>query len=240
MSFDKFNFISYSNKGLKRENNEDALLTNDEDWVFAVADGLGGHQAGEIASNEAITILGRWIPGREDDIKAGLSETIEKANSRILELAEANPSYEGMGTTLSVLTRYADYFFIAHVGDSRIYQLHDNILLQVTKDHTLAEELKANGNLPDNFGPSHSSNHILTRALGTKPDLEIDLKEIKYCEDDMFFLCTDGVTKHLSDGELKDIMTRNRSDLYQMREEVIDAVLSRGATDNFTFIIIRF
>ena len=240
MAIDKFEFISYCDRGLKRENNEDSILVNDDAKIFAVADGLGGHSAGEIASNEVISILKPWLLERDEDPYEGLKKVIQSANSHIIQLAEGNPQYDGMGTTVNVLMRYLDKVIIANIGDSRCYLFKKGKLRQVTTDHTLAEELRSAGKVPEEFSPEHSSNHILTRALGTKKDVEIDFQEIALESGDIYFLCTDGVNKHMEDKELEETFNRHYLHLRRIREEIIDTVFGRGATDNLSFIIIRF
>jgi serine/threonine protein phosphatase PrpC len=234
-------FISYSARGLRREKNEDALLVDDKRGLFAVADGLGGHLAGEVASTEVIAHLEQVQFDPHQAYPDLLGQLIHGANTVLLEKAAQNAAFAGMGTTLCLLYLGGDgHCSIANAGDSRAYHFRKNKIEQITADHTLAEELRKAGQLPKNFSPEHQSNHILTSALGMREQTEFDIFDLPYEPNDIVLLCTDGVTKHLADKELTLFCQQHSDDLPALRDAIMAAVNSRGATDNFTFIILRF
>ncbi|RLB61460.1 MAG: serine/threonine-protein phosphatase [Deltaproteobacteria bacterium] len=232
-------FVSYTDRGLKRDNNEDALLALPEKGIFAVADGLGGHSAGEIASSEAMEIVKEFKLPDQDEHEKDLVRLVRSANRHIWELSLSNPNYSGMGTTLTLMMIRDGHAEIAHVGDSRIYLFREGNLTQLTTDHTLAEEWKVAGKVEGELSENHSANHIVTRALGIRHDVEVDYYEEEVQPGDLILLCTDGLNKHLDNTDITNLFTENKEQLEEAKEAIREEVFFRGATDNLTFILIN-
>ena len=162
---------SFSHTGLVRGNNEDAYLADDAHVLFAVADGMGGHRGGEVASRTAIEALRAAIAAGR-----GVQDAITSANDAVIERARGNQELTGMGTTLTALVVAGGrQLLIGHVGDSRAYLIHEGVLRRITDDHSLVEELVREGRLTSEQADSHPQRHVVTRALGVDPEVEVDL-----------------------------------------------------------------
>src|SRR6476659_6393295 len=183
--------------GRQRNANEDSFFVRAP--IFVVADGMGGAQAGEVASKAAAEAFDRDLPDAPPE--RVLRETIEAANREIHEHARANPSLAGMGTTLTaaIVDAQKEEVGIGHVGDSRAYRLRDGKLERLTRDHSLVEELRRKGQLTDAQAEDHPQRSIITRALGPEPDVEVDLQTVPAQAGDVFLVCSDGLTTMLDD-----------------------------------------
>lgn len=238
--------------GLKREGNEDAFSSVEDLGLYIVADGMGGHRAGEVASRIAVETIResykKWAKEKtpEEDIfgvpDASLSpmgnfvrSSIRLANRIIFELATDHKEYEGMGTTIVVLLISPDLVIAANVGDSRLYLVRDGNLERLSKDHTIVSEQIELGIMTEEDAASSPMKHILTRTLGSSKDVDAEVFEIEPSERDRFVLCTDGITDLIKDEEILS-MTEEEESPESLCHQFIDTVLDRGAHDNATVI----
>ena len=233
--------VSRTHVGLVRENNEDALLVR-EPYLFAVADGMGGYAAGEIASRailkafEAATHSLRHEQG-EQNIRKVLTEAFAKANSHVFKMAVSNDKFTGMGTTMTALYLPGDgTAYCCHVGDSRLYTYREGNLVQVTRDHTYVANLQASGEITEEEAFSHPQRHILMKALGVEESVRADSLHFKLVPDDRLLLCSDGLSDMLREQEILDIM--GGENLEQVADALLERSLSNGGRDNVSFIII--
>jgi protein phosphatase len=239
-----------SDVGRVRPSNEDNFGYDQQLGIFVVCDGMGGHAAGEVASQIAVdTILAYFrehTPQADDnasldDAPVGarlLGEAVKKANDAILEYAEANKNTTGMGTTL-VAARFADgVCSIAHVGDSRIYLFREGQLLQLTEDHSLVMEQVRRGMLTLEEAKTSAAQNIITRALGTEEGTLPDLGEFPAQDGDVVVLTTDGVLRHVADQEMTSILLQLPS-LEAACQTLIDAANEGGGEDNATCVLVR-
>ncbi|MFQ5680155.1 MAG: Stp1/IreP family PP2C-type Ser/Thr phosphatase [Gemmatimonadota bacterium] len=230
--------------GRVRAHNEDSLLAAPETGYFAVADGLGGHVAGEVASELAVRRvdeeLGRVPPNDlPERIHSVLHEAIRSANEAILEEVDRDPGLAGMGTTLTILAFFADRrYAIGHVGDSRAYLLRDGELRRLTHDHTVVQELVDRGRLTDEQARLHPRSSVLTRALGIERDVVADYLEGAARAGDRFLLATDGLTAMVEEAMLRPLLETG-PDPGAAAEALVDAACRAGGTDNITVIVVE-
>jgi protein phosphatase len=215
---------------------------NEDDFVlappfFAVADGMGGARAGEVASAMA-------TEGFEDERDSGepaevqLARILREANRRIYDLAVSDESHRGMGTTLTAAKVTGDEISIGHVGDSRAYRMRDGELEQLTKDHSLVAELERSGQITPEAAEHHPQRSIITRALGPEPDVEVDTYTLAGREGDAFLLCSDGLTSMISDDEIGSIL-RSAGSLDEAADALVRAANQSGGKDNITVVLFR-
>src|SRR5436309_5920032 len=204
---------SITDRGLseKRPVNEDSFLADHDRGIFAVADGVGGAEAGEVASQTAVDVLKeafRHRIGDGDDVEDLLELAIQRANSSIHQMAAENPRFSMMATTVVALHLDGNRATIGHVGDSRLYRLTpDGQLLRETEDHSVVEEEVRAGRMTPEQAANHPSKNVISRALGAENSVEADMKVIEVEDGSFFLLCTDGITRHLPDNELRQVMT---------------------------------
>ena len=237
--------------GMKRTNNEDNYLINDELNLFVVCDGMGGHVGGEYASAIAVNTVEEVLTSieispdmnvtDEDDpverIREKLRYSIRLAGKRIFEKAASNPEYKGMGTTALVLLIDSGNFFIAHVGDSRGYLLRDGRVEQLTEDHSLVNEKVKAGVITAEEARTHKWRNIITRSLGYMEEVEIDIQVRATRRGDKFLLCSDGLSNHLSTAEIGEAMQRGGP--RETARSVIHLACNRGGDDNITAVVVR-
>ncbi len=238
--------------GLKRKGNEDYFSTEDSLGLYVVADGMGGHLAGEVASRIAVEMINesfrRWVDeeapedelfGPSDDSLTlegnYLFSSIRLANRVLHEMAMEYTQYHGMGTTVALLFVTPLLIIAANVGDSRIYLVRDGIIERLSKDHTIVNEQVDMGLMTEEDAENSPLKHILTRNLGSAENVEADVFEIVPAHNDRFMLCSDGLTDLLTDEEILE-MTQNESDPGQLCRQFVEQVLERGAHDNTTVI----
>jgi serine/threonine protein phosphatase PrpC len=226
--------------GRTRSGNEDSYFCGRT--VFAVADGLGGHQGGEVASAAAVEPLAA-LDGREfaDPAEAAeaLAGAIAEANSAILDQASGDPGLWGMGTTVTAAALAGDHLQLAHVGDSRAYLLRDGSFDQVTTDHTVVGELVRRGRLTPAQAAVHPERSILTRAVGLDPRIPVDAPDpIDLHQGDQILLCSDGLTEAVPEPQIAELLTTNPDGDAACRA-LIDTANNAGGPDNITLIIIR-
>ena len=224
-----------SHTGRQRRANEDSLYARTP--LFAVADGMGGAQAGEIASRIAVESLGgAGVP--EDAVESRLAEIVQGANERIHAVSREDQSRAGMGTTMTVLLVGAEEVTIAHVGDSRAYRLQGDAFERLTEDHSLVEEYRRLGRLTDEEAENHPQRSIITRALGPEAHVEVDTRTLRGRDGDVFLLCSDGLTTMLKEAYIADTL-RSAGSLPEAGERLIDAANDAGGRDNITVILVR-
>ncbi len=224
-----------SDVGRQRQTNEDSYVVAPP--FYAVADGMGGAKAGEVASKIATDSFD-GESGDGEAPEAQLERIAREANRRIYDLAASDESLRGMGTTLTAARVDAGCVSLGHVGDSRAYLLRDGQLEQVTRDHSLVAELERTGQITREAAEHHPQRSIITRALGPEPDVEVDTYTVPGRDGDLFLLCSDGLTSMLSDDELAGI-ARHASSLDTAASELIQAANQSGGKDNITVVLFR-
>lgn len=221
--------------GRQRSANEDSLFVQAP--LFAVADGMGGAKAGEVASAVAVqAVQGARESG--EPAEAQLAGIVRDANRRIYDLAVADESRRGMGTTLTLAKVHGDEVSLAHVGDSRAYRLRDGELGQLTRDHSLVAELERSGQITAEAAEHHPQRSIITRALGPEPDVEVDTYTLAGRDGDLFLICSDGLTSMISDDEVGSIL-RSAGSLDEAADTLVRAANQSGGKDNITVILFR-
>jgi PPM family protein phosphatase len=221
--------------GRQRHTNEDSLVCSPP--YFAVADGMGGAKAGEVASQVAIDAFEE--PSDEGrSAEEQLADMLRDANRRIYELATSDESRRGMGTTLTAAKVHDHEVSLAHVGDSRAYRFRDGDLEQLTKDHSLVAELERTGQISQEAAEHHPQRSIITRALGPEPDVEVDTCTVAGRPGDIFLLCSDGLTSMISDDEAASIL-QGSEDLDEAADALVRAANQSGGKDNITVVLFR-
>ena len=242
-----------SDPGMVREHNEDCFLTVPESGIAILADGMGGHLAGEVASAMAIdqvthSLLNafakthRDLPETRDGESfdaAALVEAVKAANSAIYSASMNQPEQAGMGTTIVVATFHDDLLTVAHVGDSRLYRYRDCVLDQVTQDHSMVQELLRRGLMTAEEARTSVNRNLVTRALGIDPMVEVDVTEQPFEDDDVYLLCSDGLNDVLLDEEIAAILAQYPDDLDAAAQQMILDVNARGGPDNVSIVLIR-
>jgi protein phosphatase len=224
--------------GRARERNEDAFLLRDP--LFAVADGMGGHRGGEVASTYALEVIGGRAAERGDGAPPplpGLVSDVEEANQRVLARGEADHDLRGMGTTLTAVVTDNGRGYVVHVGDSRAYLLRDGALQQLTEDHTLVQRMVREGKLTPDEAGRHPHRSILTRALGVEDDLTVDELTLDLHPGDRLLLCTDGLTSMVDGDRIAEIL-RQEPDPEAACARLIEAANGAGGDDNITVVIL--
>jgi serine/threonine protein phosphatase PrpC len=221
--------------GRQRRANEDSMFSRAP--LFVVADGMGGAQAGEVASRMAVESFYDGLPEAAHP-EAALAANARAANDRIHDLSQRNAEQAGMGTTLTAVWVGEEEVSIAHVGDSRAYCLRDGELLRLTDDHSLVDELIRQGKLTPEEAEEHPQRSIITRALGPEPAVEIDTRSFRARDGDIYLLCSDGLTTMIAEARLAEVL-RAHPDLHEAGEALIGAANEAGGRDNITVILFR-
>ena len=198
--------ISKTHVGMVRNNNEDSLLVR-EPFLFAVADGMGGHLAGDYASKHTIGFVHDFLANWEGEPENGFQFAAVAANRELLRRAVEDPTRDGMGTTLVMLSVYDDHYLALNVGDSRIYGLFDGKLTQISKDHSWVEEMLALGYIEKDSEIYHAKRNIITRAIGASPEIVPDLYRAEHQNTTSFLLCSDGLTNMMPDEKIGQILS---------------------------------
>jgi protein phosphatase len=225
-----------SDTGRARRENEDSFYARSP--MFAVADGMGGAQAGEVASQLAVEVLQKGLPDGRGSVEQRLRDLVEEANARINALSRTDDQRAGMGTTMTLAYVGEDELSVAHVGDSRLYRLRDGGFERLTDDHTLVEELVRQGKLTPQEADTHPQRSIITRALGPEAAVETDSHTWPARGGDVYLICSDGLTSMISEGQVGEIMVSARS-LEEAGRRLIDAANAAGGRDNITVILFR-
>ena len=201
--------------------------------LFAVADGMGGARGGEIASRVAATALGESVDGSGASRVVAL---IQEANRQVYERAREDSDASGMGTTITVALFEDGIVSIGHVGDSRAYLIRDRKVDQLTEDHSLVAELVRTGRLSPEEAETHPQRSVITRALGTDPDVDVDVFSVEAKPGDLFLICSDGLTSMVDDATILDVVERQRHDLDAAAKELVAAANLSGGEDNITVV----
>ncbi len=224
---------SRSDVGLVREHNEDSFVVRFP--LFAVADGMGGHEAGEVASSIAVTRLAELAPAGADD--AELARAVESANMSVIEAPAKGTGRPGMGTTCTSVIIEGTTMAVAHVGDSRCYLLHKGQLMRVTHDHSYVEELVAAGQITAEEARVHPNRSVITRALGNDPKMQADHFTVDVARGDRILLCSDGLSSMVTDGVIEETLMSCTAP-QSCADALVDAALAEGGSDNVTCIVI--
>ncbi len=250
---DKILITGITDEGLVRDHNEDSIGKDDELGLLVLADGMGGHKGGEVASAIAVDSILQELrealpqipPGNTDDNTGYSLESmaieiaIKHANLKIYEAAQNNSKYEGMGTTVVVLLLYDNRITVAHVGDSRLYRMRDKRLEQMTRDHTLLQELVDRGFYTRKEANESLNKNLVTRAVGVNPDVDVDLLEDIALVNDTYLLCSDGLTDMIADDLIEDIQLNYQDNLEKMNRELIKQAKDYGGKDNVSVMLAR-
>src|SRR5262245_39402830 len=220
-----------SHPGRRRRRNEDAWVCHPP--LFAVADGMGGARGGEIASRVAATALGETVDGSGE---ARVVALIQEANRQVYERAREDSDASGMGTTITVALFENGIVSIGHVGDSRAYLIRDRKVDQLTEDHSLVAELVRTGRLSPEEAETHPQRSVITRALGTDPDVDVDVFSLEAKPRDLFLICSDGLTSMVDDTTILDTVEGHRDDLDAVARELVAAANRNGGEDNITVV----
>lgn len=235
-----------SDIGRHRDKNQDGYYLSDEseDPIYIVADGMGGHKCGEIASSMALdSVIKRFKDNKEplsnkDDILKLIKTSMEAANIKIylksLEMVEC----KGMGTTMTLAYIFKDKILIGHVGDSRAYIIRDKKIYQITEDHSYINELLKNGTITLQEAKEHPKKNMITRALGVSSIVEVDIIQKKYKKDDILLLCSDGLFNMLSEVEITGVFNEESS-MVKCSQTLIDMANEKGGFDNITVIVVK-
>lgn len=231
-----------SDIGKLRENNEDSLFADEQLGIFIVADGMGGHQGGEVASKMAVDILSASIKDVMEnsgvDLRHTIREAIHKANASIYDRGQRDKDLTGMGTTMVLAVFRGDDVYIAHVGDSRAYQVKAETIRQITSDHSLAACHVRAGEMTAEEARVSSLRHILTMALGSGGLIEPEMSTVKLMDGDYILLCTDGLTDEMTDEEIKGIVGSSNTPQI-ICDALVDTANKKGGRDNITVLIVK-
>lgn len=222
--------------GKVRANNQDAPIVSEKLRLYGVADGMGGHKGGEVASTSARDDLLRELEGKTPSV-ATLSGAIEEVNRQIYHQQEHDDALTGMGTTLSVLWISDNFVYIGHVGDSRVYLLRDGEFKQMTLDHSLVEQLVREGVLTEEEAQNHPMRNIITRAIGTDESVEVDVVVEERRKGDLWLACSDGLHGLVDDRQMRDALRQYAPE--KAADVLLKAALDAGGRDNVTLVIVH-
>jgi len=234
-----------TDRGLVRGHNEDSggVYYNSSGQLLAIiADGMGGHQAGDVASQMAVSIMqDHWIECKglnsPEQVEEWVVDTLKNVNSAIYKQALHHDEYNGMGTTIVITISTDDFITIAHIGDSRCYLLNETGFQQVTEDHSLVNELVRSGQISEADAKHHPRKNIVLKALGTEENVEADVQCLSWEQGNKLLLCSDGLTDKVSNKELAEFIQSNNS-LKETAQQLINLANERGGEDNISLIII--
>ncbi|MBT2573404.1 Stp1/IreP family PP2C-type Ser/Thr phosphatase [Bacillus sp. ISL-51] len=230
---------------IRQHNEDDAGIFRKEDLVLAVvADGMGGHLAGDVASKMAVAAMEeQWnqaetVPSLPSECEVWLKERIQQANTRIYDHAKAHEECRGMGTTIVCVLFTGKFVTVAHIGDSRCYLLQEDDFIQLTEDHSLVNELVRTGEISKQDAEHHPRKNVLTRALGTDENISADARSFELSDGDQLLLCSDGLTNKIEDDELKQ-MLQAESPPQEKVDLLIDKANQNGGEDNITAVLLE-
>ncbi len=243
----QYSFYAMTDVGQVRLNNEDALAFDEDYGIAVLADGMGGYNAGEIASGMAVAFvtseLVRWLDVESQrsgstQIARGIGLSVDRANRSILQAATSNPHYTGMGTTVVVGVFQNNGLVLGHVGDSRCYRLRAEVLTQITRDHSLLQERVDAGYLTPAQAAVAPGKNLLTRALGVEEGVEVELHAHEVVGGDVYLMCSDGLTDMLSDDGIARVLATTAS-LPEMAAELVGKANAAGGRDNIAVLLVR-
>lgn len=230
-----------SHIGLVRKNNEDNSCVFEDIPLLAVADGMGGHKAGEVASKLALDSLAHCLRENSDTLQTDPDVAMERAfkyaNAKVFDYAsEHGEEFRGMGTTVTAIIPRGDDIYIAHVGDSRAYLVRGHEIKLLTDDHSLVNELLKSGGLTEEEAQNHPQRNILTRAIGTSQDVKVDIRKEPVTQGDIIVLCTDGLFNRVNLDEIMQMAGKAES-LGERAKHLVERALERGGSDNITVVL---
>ncbi|NEY82394.1 Stp1/IreP family PP2C-type Ser/Thr phosphatase [Bacillus sp. 3H-10] len=239
--------VYMTDRGKIRPHNEDSggvFINIDKDYLAIVADGMGGHRAGDVASEMTLTTLKEWWKSTKEITtpeiaEQWLKEKINNVNNKLFTHSKNNQECQGMGTTLVAAICTKRFSTIANIGDSRCYILNETGLQQLTEDHSLVNELVRSGQITKEDAEHHPRKNVLLRALGTEDHVETDIKTITFEEDDILLLCSDGLSNKVSDQEINDELMKNIS-IEEKAANLIKMANDNGGEDNITLVIVEY
>lgn len=243
----EFEFFSHTDTGRVRSNNEDSIAVDESCAIAVLADGMGGYNAGEVASGMVCDFvrseLGRWLteaaPGASDgDVKRAMDICVDNANRAIFNAANSNPTYAGMGTTLVLSVFRSGRVLVGHIGDSRAYRLRAGVLQQITKDHSLLQEQIDAGIITPEQAAFSSNKNLVTRAVGVEDlvSMETHIHEVQ--SGDVYLMCSDGLSDMLNDAQIANVML-SQTTLPEMGAALIQAANGAGGRDNIAVVLVR-
>jgi protein phosphatase len=251
----KIAYHALSDVGRKRKGNEDSVFVNAEQNLFVVADGMGGHAAGEVASRVAVESINEFVCMTSGDEEItwpfGLDESmsydgnrlktsVRYANNKVLAATRESSEYEGMATTVVAVLIDGGTANLAHVGDSRIYLYRGRQLTQLTSDHSWVNEQLQGGMLTAEQARSHPLRNVVTRALGGKPDLDVEMQVHEAQPGDTLLMCSDGLTTMVPDPDIQSILSNGGGEVEGTARALVDAANKAGGEDNITVIVLKF
>ena len=240
------NVSALTDVGLVRNNNEDSFYkSTDFDLpLFVVADGMGGHNAGETASKMAIEIVKKYFVENKNSLNSEkriisiIQDSIKEANEKIYKLSKDDKLCSGMGTTITLAYILGEKIYIGHVGDSRAYIINNSHICQITEDHSLVQELLKSGSITIEECKTHPQRNMITRAVGTSEDIEVDIIIKPFNQNDILFICSDGLSNMVNDNDIIHIFN-NESLIKKACENLIKKAKDNGGKDNITVIAIE-
>jgi len=236
-----------SDVGLNREHNEDSISWDIDLGLILLADGMGGHNAGEVASDMAVSAIHdalldvltpEMLETNAIKCEDAVRESVVYANEEIHEQAHARIECAGMGTTVVLALFHDNSITYANVGDSRIYRLRNGVLQQITQDHSLVQEMVDNGYLSQEEALLSTSRNLITRALGIAPEVEVDVNTDELEEDDLYLLCSDGLSDMMSDTDIQQLLNEHRPNLEKAAEALVNLANHNGGSDNISVILV--
>jgi PPM family protein phosphatase len=231
---------AWNDQGKIRTSNEDQYVVDPQKRIFLVADGMGGHAAGEVASKMAASKIEESLSQAESfsDPESFLQQAVQNANVQVYNTQLHNPEYRGMGSTLTILTFQHDRYYIAHVGDSRAYLFRNGNLIQLTRDHSIVWQLYEDKLISKEELSRHPRKNLITRSIGTHPLVEAETHSDQVLENDSFLLCSDGLTDVLSDLQITDFLNSGKTP-QEISEMLVDAANAGGGPDNITVVVVH-
>lgn len=236
-----------SDVGRKRDNNQDVFYASENIAIplYLVADGMGGHKAGELASSMAMDIIVENFMGTRKDLSTEtfilkfMKKSIEEANTKIYLKSMESEKFKGMGTTITLAYIFDNKIYLGHVGDSRAYLIRDNEINQITEDHSYVNQLLKTGSITKEEAKLHPKRNMITRAVGSSSIIEIDLMVKKYNKNDILILCSDGLTNMVTDFQILEAFV-DKNHIQKSCEELVRMANDNGGVDNITIIAIKF
>ena len=243
-------FAAITDAGIARDRNEDAYMLTERFGIAVLADGMGGHLAGEVASAMATDIITRHLneafnqpeqknSGDSPYEVTAMRAAIQQANTAVFDAARSKPEYNGMGTTVVVAVFQANKLYIAHVGDSRLYRIRAGQLQQITEDHSMVQELLKRGLITPEEARTSSNKNLVTRALGVDSGVEADVRVETFLKGDVYLLCSDGLNDVLTDPDIERVLQQYGKNLDETARLLVKEVNARGGPDNVTVILAR-
>lgn len=231
-------YAAMTDVGMKRYNNEDSYIVNTErdEKIFIVADGMGGHNAGEIASRDACRKVESHLLKSEGELKKMLSEGVQNANRDLFIHASERMELSGMGTTIDACVLKGDRLYVAHVGDSRVYVISHSDIRKITKDHSVVGMMLDSGSITEEEAKNHPQRHFITRAVGTSMTVDVDIIEETIHNGEWVLMCTDGLTNMVSKNDLHSIVIGAKN-VKDAATELVNRAKENGGDDNITVIL---